>query len=238
MDLLLAKAWASGVTAVGGSRASLDRRSGDVWVSERMSNRIRNHETIQTVYDYLDGAEQWQEELRRLREILVSTELEEAVKWGAPCYTHNGKIVVGIGGFKSYVGLWFWQGALLADPHNVLINAQEGRTKAMRQWRFSSLKEIRVRKIKAYVSEAISLQEKGLEIKADRNKPLKIPDELKNALSANGTVSECFLKFTRGKQREFADYISDAKRLETKLRRLEKIIPMIKSGVGLNDKYR
>ena len=101
-----------------------------------------------SVDDYIAGAEHWQVELIRLREILQSTKLEETVKWGAPCYTHNGKMVVGLGAFKSYVGLWFHQGALLSDPEKVLINAQEGKTKALRQWRFSSLKEIKARPIK------------------------------------------------------------------------------------------
>ena len=78
-----------------------------------------------TVDEYIDKAEQWQPELTRLREILNSTGLEETVKWGAPCYTHDGKNVVGIAGFKNYFGLWFHQGALLADAEGVLINAQE-----------------------------------------------------------------------------------------------------------------
>ena len=87
---------------------------------------------------------------------------------GAPCYTLNGKMIVGLGAFKSYVALWFYQGALLADTEGVLINAQEGKTKALRQWRFDSKRAIAARKIKAYVREAISLQEQALEIKPDR----------------------------------------------------------------------
>ena len=119
-----------------------------------------------TVDQYIAGAEQWQQELIRLREILQSTPLEETVKWGGPCYTHGGKLVVGIGGFKSYVGLWFFQGALLSDKDGVLMNAQEGRTKAMWKWSFNSLKEIKAWQIKAYVKEAIELQEP-----ANKSKP-------------------------------------------------------------------
>ena len=80
-----------------------------------------------TVDDYIEAAEHWQDELIRLRKILKSTNLHETVKWGAPCYTFEGKNVVGIGAFKSYVGLWFYQGALLADKKKVLISAQEGK---------------------------------------------------------------------------------------------------------------
>ena len=192
----------------------------------------------QSVDEYIENAEQFQPELIRLREILTKTKLVETVKWGAPCYTHNGKMLVGIGSFKSYVGLWFFQGALLADKENVLINAQEGKTKAMRQWRFSSLKEIKARQITAYVREAIELQNQGREIKADRSKPVDIPPELRKALTQNRKAKSAFETLTKGKQREYTTYIADAKREETKLKRIEKILPLIEAGAGLNDKYR
>ncbi len=83
---------------------------------------------------YINQSAQWHDELKLLRRILRWTSLKEEIKWGAPCYTHNGKNVVGVGAFKSYFGLWFHQGALLKDDNNVLINAQEGKTKALRQW--------------------------------------------------------------------------------------------------------
>lgn len=191
-----------------------------------------------TVDDYIANAEHWQPELVRLREILQSTKLVETVKWGSPCYTHNDKMLVGLGGFKSYVGLWFFQGALLTDKDNVLINCQEGRTKAMRQWRFESMKDIKVRTIKAYVKEAIELADLGQEIKPDRNKPVVVPPELKQALSKNRKAQSAFKALTRGRQRDYADYITDAKRAETKAKRLEKIMPMIEEGIGMNDKYR
>lgn len=191
-----------------------------------------------TVDEYIENATHWQPELIRLREILLSTPLVETVKWGGPCYTHNDKMVVGLGAFKSYCGLWFFQGALLADKDKVLMNAQEGRTKALRQWRFKSAKEIKARQIKAYVKEAIALQEAGQEIRPDRNKALAIPPELKKALTKNFKAQTAFKALTKGKQREYADYIADAKRDETKAKRLEKILPMIAAGAGLNDKYR
>ena len=191
-----------------------------------------------SVDEYIDNSESWQDELKLLRSILTTTELEEAVKWGAPCYTFRGKNVVGIGAFKSYVGLWFHQGALLSDPKRVLINAQEGKTKALRQWRFATKKEIKKQTIKSYIKEAIALQEQGLEIKPNKSKPLVIPAELKSALGKNKKAKANFDDLTKGRQREFADYISEAKRDETKLKRLKKILPMIVAGRGLNDKYR
>lgn len=110
-----------------------------------------------SVDDYIDNAEHWQAELVRLREILKTTGLEETVKWGGPCYTWKGKNVVGIGGFKSYFGLWFFEGAGLEDKEEVLINAQPGKTKMLRQWRMTSADEIRPAVIKKYVKEAAAL---------------------------------------------------------------------------------
>lgn len=193
---------------------------------------------FETVDAYIEGAENWQNELRQLRKILKATVLKETVKWGAPCYTHGGKNLVGLGAFKSYVGLWFFQGALLSDPGDVLINAQEGRTKAMRQWRFESDRDIKTRLIKAYVSEAVTLQDQGVEIKPMKGKSLDLPVELADALEKNRVAAKGFDVLTMGRQREYADYIALAKRDETKLKRLAKILPMIESRQGLNDKYR
>ncbi len=191
-----------------------------------------------SVDEYIADAGSWKSELVRLREILRSTELEEDVKWGGPCYTYNGKNVVGMAGFKSYFGLWFHQGALLKDQKKVLMNAQEGRTKALRQWRMQTAKDIKPTIIKSYVREAIKLAEEGKQIAPARKKPLVVPPELKKALGANKQAGEKFKNMRLGLQREYADYIADAKREDTKLRRLENIMPMIKAGSGLHDRYR
>ena len=191
-----------------------------------------------TVDDYIAQAGNGQVELRQLREILCGTALTEEIKWGAPCYTYKGKNVVGVGAYKAYVGLWFYQGALLTDKNKVLINAQEGKTKALRQWRMQSAQDIKPALIRRYVKEAIKLVDDGKEIKPARGKKMDMPAELESALKKNKTVAKKFGELTPGKQREYAGYISEAKREETKLARIEKILPLIKSGVGLNDKYR
>ncbi len=187
---------------------------------------------------YIESAEYWQEELRELRKILRSTKLEETTKWGGPCYTFDGKNVVGLGAFRSYFGLWFFQGVLLKDDRQVLINAQSGRTKAQRQWRFTSRADIKPRVITAYVNEAIALVAEGRVIKADRSKPVIVPLELNAVLVKNKKAKTAFEAMGRGKQREYAEYVTDAKREATQARRLEKILPMIVAGRGLNDKYR
>lgn len=191
-----------------------------------------------SVDEYIADAGAWQSELERLREILLSTELEEDVKWGAPCYTCDGKNIVGMAGFKSYFGLWFFQGAQLKDDSQVLINAQEGRTKALRQWRMKTAKEIKPAIIKSYVREAIRLAKEGKQIAPARKKPVIVPPELRKALRANKAASESFKKLRLGMQREYADFVADAKREETKHRRIGKILPIISRGQGLHDKYR
>lgn len=193
-----------------------------------------------TVDDYINKHEQWTEALTVLRELVHSTPLEETVKWGAPVYTLDGKNVVGLGAFKYYVGLWFYQGALLQDAQKKLINAQENKTKALRQWRLNSLQEIQeeATTIKAYLQEAIENQRQGKKIKPDRNKALLIPNELAAHLSGDAELKAHFEALSRGKQREYAEYIAEAKRDETKQKRLEKMTPMILAGIGLHDKYR
>ena len=191
------------------------------------------------VNEYISKKEKWKTELELLRSIISNLPVEETIKWGAPTYVFNGKNILGLAAFKNYCGLWFFQGALLKDEQKVFINAQEGKTKAMLQWRFHSMEEINKNLIKAYVLEAIENVKSGKEIKPNRTKKeLIISVEFASELSKNKELKKQFQSLTNGKQREYADYISEAKREATKLKRLEKIIPMIISGVGLHDKYK
>jgi uncharacterized protein YdeI (YjbR/CyaY-like superfamily) len=190
-----------------------------------------------SIEEYIHNHPDYVQELNLLRSILLACELEETVKWGAPVYMVEGKNAVGIGAFKAYVGLWFFQGALLADKQNKLINAQEGTTKAMRQWRFNSFEEINSSLIKDYVKEAINNQKAGKMIRPEK-KPLIIPDLLKEVLASNPELSEKFDTLSLSCKREYTEYIGEAKKEETRLRRLEKIVPMILDQKGLNDRYR
>jgi len=160
------------------------------------------------------------------------------VKWGAPTYTYDGKNLIAIGGFKHHFGLWFFQGALLADKKKLLVNAQQGKTKAMRQMRFESATEINQKAIEAYIKEAIGLVKKGVEIKPERKKVMAMPEELEAAFRKQRKAKASFDKLTPGRQREYAEYVATAKQDATRLRRVEKILPMIEAGVGLHDKYR
>lgn len=194
-------------------------------------------ESYKSVDDFMIAHQNDAEMLEPLREVMLQSPLEETVKWGIPCYTYKGKNVCGFCSFKSYSGIWFYQGALLSDPAKKLINAQEGVTKAMRQWRFESPKEIDADLILQYINEAIANQEAGLEIKPEK-KPLVIPELLQAALDKDSLLNSKFEALNLTKKREFAEHIGSAKREETKLSRLEKCKLMIHNGIGLNDKYR
>lgn len=194
-------------------------------------------EMSKTVDEYIIRHKEWQEELIHLRNLMNATELNETLKWGMPAYTLGGKNVVGICAFKTYFGLWFYQGAFLKDKHKKLINAQEGTTKGMRQWRFQTFDEIDDGIIMDYLQEAIQNQKAGKTIKPERRE-LVIPPLLEDSLNADPILSEAFNSFTHSRQREFAEYIADAKREPTKKSRLMKVKELILNKVGLNDRYR
>ena len=181
----------------------------------------------------------WQKELELLRTLFLSSGLQESIKWGIPIYSLEGKNVAGMAAFKSYVGIWFYQGALLRDQTRKLICAQEGITKALRQWRFSDIYEIESGKeiLLEYIVEASANVREGKEIKPEKNKPLDIPGELQEAFEKDPALKNSFETLSLSKRREFAEHISSAKRMETRFVRLDKIIPMILKGEGLNDKY-
>ncbi len=180
---------------------------------------------------------QWENELEQLHAIIRKTPLVKTTKWGGPVYTYNNKNVVGIGGFKSYFGIWFYNGVFLKDEKKLLINANEENTKSLRQMRFNSINEIDEKLILAYIKEAIEIEEKGLVIPKEKKETI-IPELLQNELDRNSELNDKFNTFSPYKQREFIEYIITAKQEKTQISRLEKIIPMILEDRGLNDKYR
>ncbi len=177
--------------------------------------------------------------LIKLRNILHKSSMQETVKWGIPTYTYQAKNLIGIGAFKNHVSIWFFQGALLKDKYGILSNAQEGKTKAMRQIQFKTIEEIDISKLDEYINETIENQKNGLFIKPEKNKkPIVIPNKLKQEFKINNSLKTCFNDLTLSKQREFTEYIKTAKRDTTKENRLKKIIPLILEKKGLYDKYK
>ena len=188
-------------------------------------------EYIQVQTKFVDG-------LIILRDIITTTELEETLKWSAPVYALNGKNVLGLGAFKNHFGIWFFNGVFLEDKKQLLVAAQDT-TKALRQMRFESVLEIDKKIVLAYVKEAIDNQKLGKELKPEKKRDrVVIPKELNDILKSNNVLLDAFKSLTPYKQREYIEYIETAKRVETKQSRLEKIIPMISKGIGLNDKYK
>lgn len=184
-----------------------------------------------------DKVNSWEEEIDYLKSIVNKTELVETTKWGGITYTlENGKNVIGIGGFKNYFTIWFFNGVFLKDERNVLVNANEGVTKSLRQWRFTSKNEIDEKLVLAYIAEAIENEKAGLSIKPTK-KEVVISEAFQQFLDSNN-LNEAFEKFTPYKRKEFLEHIETAKREETKLARYEKILPMIQNGIGLMDKFR
>ncbi|MDD7887492.1 YdeI family protein [Flavivirga sp. 57AJ16] len=194
---------------------------------------------INSVEEYIEEHAHFSEALVLLRDIINRTECVETIKWNAPVYTINNKNVLGLGAFKNHFGIWFFNGVFLKDKHNILVNAQENKTKALRQMRFESVSEIDENIILDYIKEAIENQKLGKEIKPDRNKKeTVIPKELNDLLAKNKGLKNSFESLSPYKQREYCEYIDSAKRETTKQTRLEKITPMILQNIGLNDKYK
>lgn len=186
----------------------------------------------------MQNTEIWKKELAKIASIIAKSPLDKSIKWGAEVFTFNGKNVVSYGGFKNYFAIWFYNGVFLKDTYKVLINAQESKTKSLRQWRFTSIEEIDENKILEYISEAIEIEKKGLKIKPEKFKAVLPSQLLVDAFTADKNLKKAFEKLTPGKQKEYILYLNEAKQEGTRYKRLEKIKPMIAQGIGLNDKYK
>lgn len=146
-----------------------------------------------------------------MREMILTTEVEETIKWGAPVYTINGKNVVSIAAFKNHCAMWFYNGAWLTENRALLEIAQEGKTKALRQIRFDRGKDIPVQEVRKYVLEAIQNQKEGKEIKPIRTKKVEIPAEMATALSEDPALEVTFQNLSTGNSGSIASILSRPK---------------------------
>ena len=185
---------------------------------------------------FISKAQKWQKEFDKLRMIILDCQLTEELKWGVPCYTFQKGNIVLIHGFKEYCAILFFKGALLHDAHSILIQQTEN-VQAGRQIRFTNVREIvEVELIlKAYIYEAIEVEKAGLKIDFKKDIEIIFPEEFQNKLDENPSLKTAFEALTPGRQRAYNLYFSEPKQSKTKASRIEKCIPQILNGKGLND---
>lgn len=185
---------------------------------------------------FLGKAKKWKGEYEKLRSIVLDCELTEEFKWMHPCYTFENKNIVIIHGFKEYCALLFNKGALLKDPHRILIQQTEN-VQAARQIRFTSLEEIAQLEptIKAYIREAIEVEKAGVEVNFKKTNEYAIPEELQHKFEEVPALKTAFEALTPGRQRGYLLYFSQPKPSKTRAARIEKYVEHILNGKGLND---
>lgn len=202
-----------------------------------LQNSIRMNPKVNR---FLDKATRWKDEMTLLREIVLDlNQLEEDYKWMHPCYTFNGKNVVLIHGFKEYCALLFHKGALLKDPKGILIRQTEN-VQSARQLRFTDINQIQKQKntIKSYIKEAIEIERSGAKITLKQTSDYTVPEEFQKVLDKNPAVKKAFHSLTPGRQRAYLFYFSQAKQSATRQSRIEKYVPKILEGKGMDDQLR
>jgi uncharacterized protein YdeI (YjbR/CyaY-like superfamily) len=185
---------------------------------------------------FLRKTKKWRDEFEKLRKVCLDCGLTEEVKWGKPCYTYQDSNIVLMHGFKDYCALLFMKGALLKDPNSILIQQTEN-VQAARQIRFTNVREIveMERVLKAYVKEAIEMEKAGLEVNYKKTSEFITPEEFQNRLNESLALKRAFNALTPGRHRGYVLYFSGAKQSKTRESRIEKCVPRILNGEGLND---
>lgn len=185
---------------------------------------------------FFNKAEKWQEEFEKLRMIVLECGLTEELKWGCPCYTFQKGNIVLIHGFKEYCALLFFKGALLEDPNGILVQQTEN-VQSARQIRFPSFHEIFEMEpvLKDYIYEAIEVEKAGLKVKYKKTADFVIPDEFQSKLDKVSGLKTAFDALTPGRQRAYIFYFSQPKQSKTRASRVEKYMPQIINGKGLDD---
>lgn len=185
---------------------------------------------------FFTKAKKWQEEYDKLRMIVLDCGLTEELKWGCPCYTFEDSNIVLIHGFKEYCALLFMKGALLKDAKGILVQQTEN-VQAARQIRFTHVEEIVQMEslLKAYIREAIKVEKAGVKVPLKKTSEFKMPEEFKNVLDGTPSLKKAFYALTPGRQRGYLLYFASAKQSKTRESRIEKSMPKILKGEGLDD---
>ena len=185
---------------------------------------------------YFAKSQKWQEALEHLRTLVLGCGLAEELKWGVPCYTLQQKNVVLLHEFKDYCALLFVKGALLKDAQGILVQ-QTAQVQAARQIRFRSLQEVTklAAVVKSYIQEAIAAEKAGLKVELKRTADFDIPAEFQHQLEEKASLRTAFQALTPGRQRAYLLHFAQPKQATTRQARVEKCVPQILSGKGLND---
>lgn len=185
---------------------------------------------------YFSKNEKWQKEIEKLRTIVLDCQLNEELKWGVPCYTFQKSNIVLIHVFKEYCAVLFFKGALLNDANNILVQQTEN-VQSARQVRFTNLQEIMDLEsvLKTYIYEAIEVEKAGLKVELKKTKEFSFPEEFKTKLNEDTDLKTAFYALTPGRQRGYLLHFSAAKQSKTRESRIEKSIPQILNGKGLDD---
>lgn len=186
--------------------------------------------------DFYFSKSPWQQELRQMRTIALDCGLTEELKWGCPCYTHRKKNIVLIHVFKEYCAFLFFKGALLNDTEGILVQQTEN-VQSARQVRFTHVSEIirQTSALKAYIYEAIAVEEAGLKVALKKTKDYTVPDEFQQKLEELPELKAAFEALTPGRQRAYLFHFGHAKQSKTRKARIDKYIPQILEGRGLDD---
>ena len=185
---------------------------------------------------FLSKAKQWQDEMEKLRTILLQCGLTEELKWGKPCYAFENSNIVVIQGFKEYCALLFFKGMLLNDPEGILTKTGEN-TRVGRQIRFTDTKEILKLKpvLKSYIYQAIELEKAGMKVPPRNPAELKVAEELQQKFDESPAFKTAFAALTPGRQRTYHFHFSTPAQSKTRQSRIEKCMPKILKGKGLNE---
>jgi uncharacterized protein YdeI (YjbR/CyaY-like superfamily) len=188
------------------------------------------------IESYFSKPKKWQKEIQEMRAIALDCNLTETFKWGHPCYTLNNNNIVLIHEFKTYCAYLFFKGALIQDEKGLLIQQSEN-VQAARQIRFTHVDEIiKLKKVlKAYIFEAIAIEKAGLKVALKETAAYTIPEEFQQVLDKQKKVHKAFYALTPGRQRAYLLHFAAPKQSKTRVARIEKCLPLILSGLGLND---
>ena len=187
------------------------------------------------VDEFIARSKKWPEEMRALRPLLLDSGLAEQLKWRQPCYSMDGKNIVMMSEMKAGLSLGFFKGTLLSDPDG-LLRDNGPNSRSMKRMFFTSVEEVQrlADTVSRYVHEAVSVELSGATVAPATESELVT--ELQERLDADPGLKAAFEALTPGRRRYYNIHIGEAKQAGTRAARVEKCIPRILAGKGLQDR--